>query len=120
MRKNRKKREQKLRKNRKKREQRRRSRELRRERRTKGRAEIENNVLYLCQKKIQNTKKKIKQSARGLQINSWLSPNISRIFWYKKLAYLAKYKNKKEIKYMRMTWKWVCQAHSQQIEIWAG
>jgi hypothetical protein len=56
LRKNRKKREQKLRKNRKKREQRRRSRELRRERRrsrelrrerrTEGRAVIENNVLY--------------------------------------------------------------------------
>jgi hypothetical protein len=45
-------------------------------------------------------RKKINQSVRGPQINLQKSPNIFKIFWYRKEARLAKYQTKMGIKIM--------------------
>lgn len=54
-------------------------------------------------KKIQNAKKKIKQSARDPQINQQRSPSISRIFRYQKGTHLTRFQNKNGIKHMKKT-----------------
>jgi len=43
-------------------------------------------------------KKKKKNKERETQINQQISTNISKIFQYSKMIYLAKYQNKIEIK----------------------
>jgi hypothetical protein len=57
-------------------------------------------IEHIAKKKSTNTKKKIKQSVRGPQINQRRPQNIFRIFYYRKGVLLVKYQIRMGIKIM--------------------